>query len=947
MQRDFDVFLSYHWRDQHQVKDLAGRLRDRGIAVFLDRWYLMPGESWLVALEAVLARCRSVVVCVGAGEMGSWQQRETQLALSRQVEVGRGGQRFPVIPVLLPGAESPLGFLGQHTWVDLRTDPRDELMLQILQRAIDGEPPGPDIEARVGETLITVSPFKGLSFFREEDAPLFFGRDAAVDALASKLARRNLVALVGTSGSGKSSVVRAGLIPRLRSDLAEPWEIATIVPNDRPLYNLAAALLQLLESDLAPTDRLIRIGGLAEALEHGSLHVRDIVEEILRKQPGTRRFLLVVDQWEELYTLTKSDAARRRFVDDLLQATEAKSLSVVVTLRGDFVGHALRHRGLADRLQDAQVNLGPMRRDELRLAIAKPAAKVNGAFEPGLVERILDDVGDEPGHLPLLEFVLQRTWDDALRSGRLMRHKTYEAIGGVEGALSCTADTTYEKLSDRERRAIERLFLQLVRPAVSSENSDTRRRATFDEIDHAGRELVASLADARLLVTGFDAVSQKETVEVAHEALIRHWQRLKDWLDRDREFLLWRERLRSEHADWCRSRDPDALLRGARLAEAERWQSQRGGQLSAEERDYISRGAELRAKQTAQDKRKTRVIIGVSLAATVAVSIFAYRAETQRALIQKLLVDARGLAEPIVLTIEDDLKRVAGTAAVRTRLLGEANKLLDRLSQYDASDPQTLHTLLWGKLKRGDLATSRGELGLARELYSDAFGIAENLVKADQKNSEWLRDLSVGYNKLGDIEYAESKLDAARKAYEESRRIREQLAMDKPEDWDRQRDLSLSFEKLGNVEFKEDKLDKARKAYEVSRRIREQLAEKAKDKPEHWDRQHDLSVIYNKLGDIDLADSKHDDARKTYEQSLQIRKKLVSIDDRNEDWQRGLSLTYMKLADVSEKQGRRDLAQKELKDALIISKRLTKIDDQNAQWKHDVRWLEDRLDKLK
>ena len=148
-----------------------------------------------------------------------------------------------------------------------------------------GEPPGPEIEARLKETLVTLSPFKGLNFFREEDAPFFFGREAAIEALASALARKNFLALVGASGSGKSSVVRAGLVPRLRRDLAEPWEIATVVPNDRPLYNLAAALLPLLEPDIAATDRLIQTNKQAAALADGSLHVRDVIEEIIKKHP--------------------------------------------------------------------------------------------------------------------------------------------------------------------------------------------------------------------------------------------------------------------------------------------------------------------------------------------------------------------------------------------------------------------------------------------------------------------------------------------------------------------------------------------------------------------------------------------------------------------------------------------------------------------------------------
>lgn len=169
----FDVFLSYHWRDQAQVEALAQRLREQNLTVFLDRWYLTPGQSWPKALEATLAQCRAVTVCIGQGEMGPWQQREQYLALERQVAAERRGQRFPVIPVLLPGAEPPLGFLSQNTWVDFRSTFDDPVLLNTLVKAIHGQPPGSDAQDTVRETLATICPYRGLLYFREEDAPFF------------------------------------------------------------------------------------------------------------------------------------------------------------------------------------------------------------------------------------------------------------------------------------------------------------------------------------------------------------------------------------------------------------------------------------------------------------------------------------------------------------------------------------------------------------------------------------------------------------------------------------------------------------------------------------------------------------------------------------------------------------------------------------------------------
>jgi hypothetical protein len=213
-----DVFLSYHWRDHAQVEALARRLCEQNLTVFLDRWYLTPGQSWPKALEATLAHCRAVAVCIGQGEMGPWQQREQYLALERQVAAERRGQIFPVIPVLLPGAEPPLGFLSQNTWVDFRARVDDPGLLHTLVNAIHGKPPGPDAQKTVRETLATICPYRGLLYFREEDAPFFFGREAAITQLASAVQQRcrNCGRLVIVFGRWPRSCRRIDLFMRWR-----------------------------------------------------------------------------------------------------------------------------------------------------------------------------------------------------------------------------------------------------------------------------------------------------------------------------------------------------------------------------------------------------------------------------------------------------------------------------------------------------------------------------------------------------------------------------------------------------------------------------------------------------------------------------------------------------------------------------------------------------------
>ena len=594
----YDLFLSYNSANHGIVEDVARRLRAEGLKPFLDRWYLAPGARWRTNLEDTLNSSKAIAVFVGPGEMGSWQQREVDVALDLQSR----SPNLPVIPVLLPGSEPPLGFLRQLSWVDLRTQTLD-LGTAILAKAARGEPPGPDLKEHLDVVRASICPYRGLFHFREEDAPFFFGREAVIDQLVDKVRRRPFVAVVGASGSGKSSVVRAGLVPRLRSDRNTAWETVILVPTDQPLKALARAFLPLLDPTMGEVDRLAESTKLAEHFRSGTISLYDIVERILEKQSGTNRVLIVVDQFEELYTLTSDEEVRRRFLDELLATTSRaeSKVNVALTLRGDFVGKALAYRPLSDRLQDAQINLGPMTREELERAIREPAKKIELEFEAGLVRRILNDVGDEPGNLPLLEFALEELWEN--RRARLLLNETYDGMGELKGALAKKAGDFFKSLSPGDQKVLQRVFLRIVRPSESGE--DTRRRAAFTELPPEGAELVLKLADQRLLVTNQTQSGREQTVEVAHEALISNWSTLRAWVNEDREFLLWRDRLGPLVAEWERAQESnEALLRGPLLIEAQKWFDQRSQDLSDQERRFISASREETERLAQEEKER-------------------------------------------------------------------------------------------------------------------------------------------------------------------------------------------------------------------------------------------------------------------------------------------------------------------------------------------------------
>ena len=563
----FDVFLSYSRTDAPVARRLVQVLRSRGLKVFFDRDYLTPGQAWPALLEKHLRACRAVAICLGPEGLGPWQQREQHVALDRQVQESD----FPVIPLLLPGAKDlPLGFLRLSTWVDLKAGVEDCPALDILERAIRGRAPSPD-DVGLPDPRASICPYRGLEPFREEDKSFFVGREDFTRTLLEKISQRPLVGVVGASGSGKSSVVLAGLVPALRQRAdGRVWEIGTMRPGPHPLRQLAAVFLSP-ENALDEYDRIALLKKRAEQLASGEVTLADVVATALGRQHGTDRLLLIVDQWEELYTQAKDlqiengqdahaevnrgqtkdgeiSSERDDFVRVLLEGMRGEPrLSVVLTLRGDFYGRALQDRALSDQLQDAIVNISPMGRSELRRAIVEPAESVALSFEDGLVDEILSDVGSEPGNLPLLEFLLKELWDRHSPDRRLT-FNSYTATGRVKHAIATRAEGELKKLSPEQQVAARRFLIRLVSPGEGQE--DTRARAAIPRGNEMVREVIDRFVRARLLTTGRDPVGGHEIVEVGHEALIREWDTLKEWVNSDREFLRTVERVKASMRAW-------------------------------------------------------------------------------------------------------------------------------------------------------------------------------------------------------------------------------------------------------------------------------------------------------------------------------------------------------------------------------------------------------------
>jgi hypothetical protein len=621
----YHVFLSHSSSDKPAVEELAVRLRRDGIEPWLDKWNLIPGDPWQPAIEQALADCATCAVFVGLGGFGAWQNEEMRAAIDRRVReanetLAESGRPFRVIPVLLPGAERPERsklptFLVTTTWVKFRGSLDDTEAFRRLVCGIQGREPGstPDQAPFRGEC-----PYRGLEVFGEEHARFFFGREALTEWLINALRpspsgqENRFLAILGASGSGKSSLARAGLMPALRrSDLdgSSEWPTCVLRPGFDPLESLAVALSSIDEAEPSP----IAIQGLLAAFRADERTLHQAVRLALRSAPASRRLVTLVDQFEEIFTICRDDATRKALVDNLLYASSVAGGQTVVllTMRADFYHKCAAYPALAAAMSEHQVLVGPLTPEELRRSIEQPALLAGCELEPGLIEMLVRHVESRKGALPLLQYALLELWKR--RDGRRMTVQAYRAIGELRGALENRANEVFRGFNtDTERELCRKIFLRLTQPGEGTE--DTKRRVSFGELISAGTdaeatdEVVQRLADARLVTTeGGERRPEDRYVEVAHEALIQGWSELRKWIDADRAGLRTQRRLTEAAHEWESSgRDPSFLYGGARLAVAREWAEARPAELNPLEVDFLAASLAAARKREADELEAAR-----------------------------------------------------------------------------------------------------------------------------------------------------------------------------------------------------------------------------------------------------------------------------------------------------------------------------------------------------
>jgi tetratricopeptide (TPR) repeat protein len=999
----FKVFLSHGSADKAAVEEVARRLLKEGIEAWLDKWHLIPGDPWQPALEKALAESECCVVFVGPSGVGPWQNEEMRAAIDRRVQE----RRFRVIPVLLPGAQrakrgSLPTFLVATTWVEFHDSLDDQDAFHGLVSGIRGIEPGMGSGHAIFEGKC---PYRGLRVFDVEDAPYFFGREAMVQWLLNELGSpmegqqpNRFLAIAGSSGSGKSSVARAGLIAALKHNAipdSSGWPVAIFRPGSDPLESLAIALSRVVDIGKGVS----AITDLVADFQKSNKALHLVARRALPDNAPAMRLVILVDQFEEVFTLCRNNEVRSEFINNLLYAAKAVQgqVLVILTMRADFYGKCAPYTELAAAFSDHNFLVGPMAEDELVRAIQRPALLAGCEFDAGLVDLLVQDVRNQPGALPLLQHALLELWNN--REGRRLTVKGYQEVGKLEGALQRRADATLKPFSLEEREFCRRTFLRLTQPGEGTE--DTKRRVTLRELlsqsgdSAAEEEIIQKLTNASLLTAEGDLTREDAFVEVAHEALIRSWPQLRKWIDVDRSGFRTRARLTEAARDWKNSGgDAAYLYTGARLAVAEEWAGSHAGELSGDEAEF------LRCSLEAQKQREMNELEAAQRLA---------RAEAERAeeaekrareqkeaaskLRRRAFAAAGGaVAALILLAISVVMWRVARhqariatlqrTAAQRQAQIATTQRLAAQSSEKKANDARDqadglinfMLTDLSNKLKPIGRLDLLYDVAKSAQKYLD--GLPKELVTAPR-----LRQQEVTLINLGDVWLAQGKLQEALEVYEQSLAIAKRLTDQDKSNTRWLRDLGMSFERVGDVLVAQDKLQEALEIYEQELTIAQHLTDEDKsntglqanlsesylnvgdvlrrqrklkhamDAYQHslaiakslidrdksnliW--QRDFAVSTQRAGDVLVRQGKLPEALDAYQQNLNIQRTLADQDKTDAGAQRELSLSYQNFADVLKAQGKLQEALDAYRQSLEITKRLTVQDKSNSDWQRDL-----------
>ncbi|HEU4404118.1 MAG TPA: toll/interleukin-1 receptor domain-containing protein [Polyangiaceae bacterium] len=859
-----------------------------------------PGGPKHLEIAEAMARCRYTLLVLSRAFLSdAWNDHAASLASHLAVTEHR------LLLVCREPCELPL-----HLDFRVRLDcfdgePWDEAMTRLRDLLGQPEPAADELAC----------PYPGMAPYSAEQRALFFGRDAEVEELYRRLRKpAGHMFVVGPSGSGKSSLLRAGLLPRVERDARQGHGARFLVRRVRPGQAPMAALAQAL--------------GQAEGQR-----LDEAVAALLGGEAAEHRVLLVVDPLEEIFTLADGDEAQR-FLAALKALRGEPRCSLVATMRADFYPQLMSSRLWPVR-PEQRLELGPLRDDALREAICRPAEARGVHVEPRLLERLAHEAGQGVGVLPLLQETLVLLWERRHARGerRLLTLASYEALrrprdggsgkgSGLEVALARHADAVLAALPEGGEPIARRIFVRLVR--LGEGGPDTPRQQPEGALRAAGEgaalfdAVLRHLAEGRLVTLGGAEGQSGRRVDLAHAALIAGWPALTGWLRELREGEQRRRQLEAKVHDWERlGRGPAGLLDTQELHEFGAWL-----------------GADV-ARELGLDPAMVELFA----------SSHAARSRRARRLAQEQQAARKGFASVLsaakdVTRLERELRPIAGAFAVRQRLLALSRKLLDDLERLagardDASRARalTLH-------QQADLLREQGKLDEATALHRQAHEYFVRQAERDPSDAQWQRDLALSYEWLGDL-YAETgRVDDALGAFQHRVTIFQKLVGADPYSFQRRRDLSACHKRLGDAYARAGRVDDALGAFRSGLAVCKALAEHDPTKAE-W--QHDLDDAYARLGDLCLATGQVDEALGALRSSVAVRQALAERGPADVERWRELSGAHNKLGKAYVRAGRLGDALGAFRSTLAIRRALVESGHACAQWRKELLLAHGRL----
>jgi tetratricopeptide (TPR) repeat protein len=844
-------------------------------------------------------------------------------------------------------------------WVSYLFTVDDREALSAAVPALDAFDPSnaPDLSK-------VANPYQGLNAFGEDDAGRFFGREEAVKILLDKLRDQLAVLVIGPMGSGKTSLVAAGLIPRLKSRMISEDNIPVfpvVLPGPDPLAALLRGIHEV-AADPALPGLGAWISEQKKKLERSPAYLSALLETVF---PG-RPVIIVVDQFEEVFTLCSDSNAREKFAVALISVcprAQAPNRAILI-IDERYQQRALQLAALKPFGENpaARFSLPPLSPAEVLRIIESAATTVGLKFDEGIVEDLAKDVAGDVGALPALQFTLGQLWDE--RKGNRIDWDAYNKVGRPREALKRTAEAAFDSLSSEEKEAARKLFLALAHPTIEGDFTHRRiRRGVLSQLDSSGSaaRVLERYVEAGLIRHTPGADWEDDRFEVAHDALINSWPMLRDWLQNERELSKKKLQLVATARLWQESGfNSGDLLSDNALDEAETYT-----EAAPELRELVaaSRDAARRARRRRNKIKSALTAVTIFLAGLASAGWYVAWQEAQSSqrsaekalnavermldvvssdlqtgdIPTKVATDLLRPANDIFTAVEDrpelsairvelmmkfsDLYLLAGDRAQALDRVERARALTERFIAQDPGDDDWRRRLYEIAFRVGDIK-ARDDLEKAVQEYHHALRIAQQFAAKDPANGAKQRNIAFIENKIGDIFYLKEKWEQALERYRASLSIGEQLTAREPDDPEWQKIIGDARKRIGDLFARQKRWPEAFAEYEGALAIQQSIAEKF---PENDVYQSNLSRSYHQLGDAYKADNKPQLALQQYEKAFEIRNRLAGKDPDNVEWQRALATEHVAIADVSA--DRRDAARaiENYRGALTIREQLASL----------------------